>query len=79
MRNTIFDMDSSLRGQRPEPEGEAGVDQHRACHPLDDLVGTFGNSVLLGRVRDSPLVSDAVFLAVGLELAVDELGGIVDS
>jgi hypothetical protein len=43
------------------------------------LVGAFGNSVLLGHVRDSPLVSDAVFLAVGLELAVDELGGIVNS
>ncbi|KAJ7177699.1 hypothetical protein C8R46DRAFT_1029304 [Mycena filopes] len=79
MGDTVLDVDSGLRSERPEPEGEAAVDEHCSRHALDDLVGSFGDAILLGRIWNYALVRDPLGLAVVLELAVDYLRRVVDS
>ena len=65
--------------ERPEPHRQAAIDEHRTRHPLDYLVGSLCNSILLGRVRDGSFVGESVCLAVSLEFAVNEFRRIVDT
>jgi hypothetical protein len=74
----LFDVCGSQNGKRPEVITEVCVDEHGACHATNSAVHAFSNAVLWGRVGDRFFVGDALCMAVGLHLAVDEFGGVVD-
>ena len=79
MGNAIFDVDSRLDGERPEPRAEVGVNEHSSGHRCKGKIAMFGDTVLWGRVRNGSFVYDSCRFSVGCECPFDEFRGIVDT
>jgi hypothetical protein len=79
MRYTVFDMNSSLNGERPKPIREVGVNEEGPCHGGKGEVAAFCNAILIGCVWDGFFVSDALGFAEVGESAFSKLGGVIDT
>ena len=75
----IFDMNSSLDGERPKPVAEVCVDEKSARHRGEGEIAAFSDAILVGGVWDGFFVQNTDGLAIGSQFPLGEFGGVVNS
>jgi hypothetical protein len=75
----LFYVSGGEHGERPEVILKVAVNQHGMGHAAYCEVGSFGDAILGQRVRDCFFICDALCLAVGFHLALNEFRCIVDT
>lgn len=79
MGNSVLDVNCSLRAQWPEPRSELSIYKHCSRHSFDDLISSFCDPILLGRIWNALLVSNAFFRAVVAEDALHQFASVVNA